>query len=89
MLQKRDHLYMQRACDAYLTARQEVSILQEITHAHIVSLLGLSTQPLGLVLELAPHGSLGDILVKMKSYGQDLSVYTIKQIIIQVVTEVL
>ncbi|XP_033739221.1 leucine-rich repeat serine/threonine-protein kinase 1-like isoform X2 [Pecten maximus] len=81
---KKDHLYMQRACDAYLTARQEVSILQDIQHHHMVPLIGLSITPLGLILELAPHGSLRGILDKIKSGGQRLSVATIKQTIIQV-----
>ncbi|OWF47807.1 Leucine-rich repeat serine/threonine-protein kinase 1 [Mizuhopecten yessoensis] len=81
---KKDHLYMQRACDAYLTARQEVSILQDIQHHHMVPLIGLSIAPLGLVLELAPHSSLRGILDKLKSGGQRLSVFTIKQLIIQV-----
>ncbi|XP_069125581.1 leucine-rich repeat serine/threonine-protein kinase 1-like [Argopecten irradians] len=81
---KKDHLYMQRACDAYLTARQEVSILQDIQHHHMVPLIGLSITPLGLILELAPHGSLRGILDKLKSGGQRLSVATIKQTIIQV-----
>ncbi|XP_060079979.1 leucine-rich repeat serine/threonine-protein kinase 1-like [Ylistrum balloti] len=81
---RKDHLYMQRACDAYLTARQEVSILQDIQHHNMVPLIGLSITPLGLILELAPHGSLRNILDKLKSGGQRLSVSTIKQTIIQV-----
>ncbi|KAK3091447.1 hypothetical protein FSP39_019911 [Pinctada imbricata] len=78
------HLHMENASVAYLTARQEVSILRSIHHDHIVPLLGLSTRPLALVLSLAPLGSLGNRLQQMHSNNRLLSVYTIKQILLQV-----
>ena len=73
------------AVSAYLTARQEVSILRSIRHDHIVPLLGLSArQPLALVLSLAPKGSLRNELDLRKKNKQRLSVFIIKQIVIQV-----
>ena len=75
---------MQKACDAYLTARQEVSILSEVIHEHIVQIIALSTHPLALVLDLAPGGSLGNILEQQGKEGELLSTFTIKQIILQV-----
>lgn len=73
------------AVTAYLTARQEVSILRSIRHDHIVPLLGLSArQPLALVLSLAPKGSLRNELDMRNKINARLSVFTIKQIVIQV-----
>ena len=78
-------LYLEMAVTAYLTARQEVSILRSIRHEHIVPLLGLSSrQPLALVLSLAPKGSLRNELDMRKKNNQRLSVFNIKQIVIQV-----
>ncbi|XP_063446430.1 leucine-rich repeat serine/threonine-protein kinase 1-like isoform X1 [Mytilus trossulus] len=78
-------LYLEMAVSAYLTARQEVSILRSIRHDHIVPLLGLSArQPLALVLSLAPKGSLRNELDMRNKINARLSVFTIKQIVIQV-----
>ncbi|CAG2250388.1 unnamed protein product [Mytilus edulis] len=78
-------LYLEMAVTAYLTARQEVSILRSIRHDHIVPLLGLSArQPLALVLSLAPKGSLRNELDMRNKINARLSVFTIKQIVIQV-----
>jgi hypothetical protein len=77
--------FLEMAVSAYLTARQEVSILRSIRHDHIVPLLGLSArQPLALVLSLAPKGSLRNELDLRKKNKQRLSVFIIKQIVIQV-----
>ena len=46
---------MKYSCDAYLNVRKELSILLSLQHDHIVPLLGVSTQPLCLVLSLAPQ----------------------------------
>ena len=75
---------MENATSAYLTARQEISILQTIKHENIVPLLGLALRPLALVLCLAPQGSLGDKLQQIGMDGRRLSVYAIKQIVLQV-----
>uniref|UniRef100_K1R5J3 non-specific serine/threonine protein kinase n=1 Tax=Magallana gigas TaxID=29159 RepID=K1R5J3_MAGGI len=77
-------LHMENATSAYLTARQEISILQTIDHQNIVPLLGLSLRPLALVLSLAPLGSLGNKLLQIGNDGRRLSVYAIKQIVLQV-----
>ncbi|XP_061197490.1 leucine-rich repeat serine/threonine-protein kinase 1-like [Saccostrea echinata] len=78
-------LHMENATSAYLTARQEISILQTIQHQNIVPLLGLAMRPLSLVLSLAPQGSLGNKLLQIGQEGKRLSVYAIKQIVLQVV----
>ncbi|XP_069115691.1 leucine-rich repeat serine/threonine-protein kinase 2-like isoform X2 [Argopecten irradians] len=42
--------------------RQEATVLRCLNHPSIVSLLGVSFQPRVIVLELAPKGSLGNVL---------------------------
>lgn len=44
--------------------RQEVTVLAQLNHPNIVSLLGVSVRPMCMVIELAPMGSLFDILDK-------------------------
>lgn len=83
-IQGQTDLHMENATSAYLTARQEISILQTIDHQNIVPLLGLSLRPLALVLSLAPLGSLGNKLLQIGNDGRRLSVYAIKQIVLQV-----
>lgn len=83
-IQGQTDLHMENATSAYLTARQEISILQTIDHGNIVPLLGLSLRPLALVLSLAPLGSLGNKLLQIGNDGRRLSVYAIKQIVLQV-----
>ena len=41
---------LEKVCQAYTTARQEVSILQTVHHPHIVPLLGFSRKPLALII---------------------------------------
>ncbi|XP_071107767.1 leucine-rich repeat serine/threonine-protein kinase 1-like [Haliotis cracherodii] len=75
---------MDRACQAYLTARQEISILESISHPNIVPMLGLATRPLSLILSLAPHGSLDSSLKMLDETGRRLPLFVIRQIIVQV-----
>ncbi|KAL5018104.1 hypothetical protein ScPMuIL_003826 [Solemya velum] len=75
---------LEGACSIYLITRQELSILMSIEHPHIVSLVGLGIKPLSLLLDLAPLGSLKSKLDDLYQKGQKLSVFVIKQIIIQV-----
>ncbi|XP_060085692.1 leucine-rich repeat serine/threonine-protein kinase 2-like [Ylistrum balloti] len=46
----------------YISQRQEATVLRCLNHPSIVSLLGVSFQPRVIVLELAPKGSLGNVL---------------------------
>ncbi|XP_070186120.1 leucine-rich repeat serine/threonine-protein kinase 1-like isoform X2 [Littorina saxatilis] len=75
---------LETACSAYLTARQEVSILERLSHHHIVPFLGLALQPLSLVLELAPHGALSDVLKKLNAANTHLPLFVVRQVILQV-----
>ncbi|XP_076455660.1 LOW QUALITY PROTEIN: leucine-rich repeat serine/threonine-protein kinase 1-like [Babylonia areolata] len=77
-------LRLETACSAYLTARQEVSILEQLCHEHIVPFLGLALQPLCLVLGLAPHGALSAVLRKVHDAGTRLPLFVVRKVIIQV-----
>ena len=63
---------MKNACEAYLNARKELSILLALQHPNIVPLLGISLQPLCLVLSLAPLGALNDRLKEYRRAGARL-----------------
>ena len=69
---------------AYSNARQELNILNLIQHANIVSLVGVLLQPLSLVLEQAPCGSLQDTIEEYARDGLKLPFYTIQHVVIQV-----
>ena len=75
---------MKNACEAYLNARKELSILLALQHPNIVPLLGISLQPLCLVLSLAPLGALNDRLKEYRRAGARLAHHTLQRIIIQV-----
>ncbi|XP_064627387.1 leucine-rich repeat serine/threonine-protein kinase 1-like [Lineus longissimus] len=74
---------LRAACKSYLIARQECGIMFTLNHKHIVQLLGISLQPLSLILEVAP---LGELYAKLKEYRKNsarLPMYAIKKIILQ------
>lgn len=71
------------ACDAYLNARKELSILLSLRHNNIVPLIGIAVRPLCLCLSLAPKGSLNNVLQLFKRAGCRLPVNVIKRIITQ------
>jgi len=53
---------LQYACKSYCSARQELNILIHLRHPHIVPLVGICSNPLSIVLELAPLGELGFVI---------------------------
>ena len=75
---------LENACSAYLTARQEVSILEQLSHPHIVPFLGLALQPLSLVLGLAPNGAFDSVLKKLNAADSHLPLFVVRQVIMQV-----
>uniref|UniRef100_A0A2C9JFX8 non-specific serine/threonine protein kinase n=1 Tax=Biomphalaria glabrata TaxID=6526 RepID=A0A2C9JFX8_BIOGL len=83
-IKKGFHTFLEKACHAYLTARQEVSILSQLEHPNIVPLIALHLKPLSLVLALAPHGSLDAKLSQMNKLGEYFPLFVIKDIILQV-----
>jgi serine/threonine protein kinase/GTPase SAR1 family protein len=72
------------AAKAYTIARQEISIISCLKHENIVTMIGLSVQPLAIILELAPMGNLKDILNEYKSNMCKLSAPVIQRVCMQV-----
>lgn len=75
---------LEAACSAYLTARQEVSILERLSHPHIVPFLGLALHPLSLVLGLAPNGALSSVLKTLSAASAHMPLFVVRQVLLQV-----
>ena len=75
---------IQLAAKAYTVARQEIAILGNLSHAHIVSILGLSVRPLAIILELAPLGNLKEILDDYKRHVCPLRPLVVQQAAVQI-----
>ncbi len=71
--------------EGFSNLKKELSILSPLRHPHIIGLFGVMLRPLGLVLELAPQGSLKD---KLKTYIEaetHVHVAVLQPLIIQVI----
>jgi len=75
---------IQYACKAYCTARQELNILLTLRHPHIVPLVGFCTKPLSLILQLAPLGSLDNIIKNYRRSATQFHVLVLQKIILQI-----
>ena len=76
---------MRAACKAYITCRQELSILMTAgSHPNIVPLVGLCKCPLSLLLHYAPMGSLESILKEYKRTNTQLGLDIYQKLIVQV-----
>lgn len=71
---------------AYHQIRQEVSFLSNLNHPNLTELCGVKTQPMCLLLELAPKRSLRVILKEYKERGQALEPLSLKVTTKQVCT---
>lgn len=69
--------------------KKELSILSPLRHENIVELIGITLTPLGLVLELAPRGSLRSILKEFAEEQTRLQPAAIQAVIIQVWRDVM
>ncbi|XP_052864950.1 leucine-rich repeat serine/threonine-protein kinase 1 [Anopheles cruzii] len=74
---------LQHACKAYCTARQELAVLLTLHHPHIVPLVGVCTQPLALVLDLAPKGALDAVLRHFRRSGARIGPYCFQALVLQ------
>ncbi|CAB3410737.1 unnamed protein product [Caenorhabditis bovis] len=72
------------ACRAYCTSRQELSLLSRMKHPNVIGLVGVCTSPLSLIVELAPLGSLNQLLASHRKSGTKLSLGVIKESAVQV-----
>jgi serine/threonine protein kinase len=64
--------------------RQELSILIDLNHPHILQLKGFCLNPLSLILEFAPMKSLDKILAEYKRAGPRLDPYVLQKCVVQV-----
>ncbi len=53
--------------EGFNNLKKELSILSPLDHPHVIGLFGVMLRPLGLVIELAPQGSMKD---KLKNYQE-------------------
>ena len=70
--------------DGFGSVKKELSILSPLKHPHIIQLHGVMMRPLGLILELAPLGSLKNILHEYAEAHAHLHISVTKQVVIQV-----
>ncbi|XP_067948153.1 leucine-rich repeat serine/threonine-protein kinase 1-like [Watersipora subatra] len=69
---------------AYCNARQEINILNLIQHSNIVPLVGVLLEPLSIILERAPFGSLQDTIDDYARASVKLPFAVIQQVAMQV-----
>ena len=70
--------------DLYQAASAEGRMMYQLNHPNILTLLGVTFNPLQLLLELAPKGDLRGSIRQFQKAGQRLSRRTIKATLIQV-----
>ncbi len=68
----------------FTNVRKELSILSPLHHPHVVRLFGVMLRPMGLVLELAPMGSLKKILSNHLEVHAKLHVRGMQRVLLQV-----
>ncbi|KAJ8705805.1 hypothetical protein PYW08_012851 [Mythimna loreyi] len=72
------------ACRAYCGLRQELSILSQLKHQHVVPLLAVCAAPLALLLALAPAGALDGVLRSYRECGSRCSARLARALALQV-----
>lgn len=70
--------------DIYQKASLEARVMVQLRHPHILGLIGLTLQPLRLLVELAPMGDLKSCAKRFKRASVRLSRKTIQTTLIQV-----
>ena len=66
--------------------KKELSILSPLRHPCVIELLGISMEPLGLILELAPRSSLKSVIKEFEGANNHLQPAAIQAVTIQVHT---
>lgn len=74
---------LQHSCKAYFVARQELTVMLNLKHTNIMSLIGVCTQPLALILDCAPKGSLDTIIQSYRQSGYRIGPYCFQSIVLQ------
>lgn len=74
---------LQHSCKAYFTARQELTVMLNLKHTNIMSLIGVCMQPLALILDCAPMGALDTMIQKYRRSGSRIGPYCFQLIVLQ------
>lgn len=74
---------LQHSCKAYFTARQELTVMLNLRHANIMSLIGICMQPLALILDCAPLGALDVIIQNYRRDGSRIGPFCFQLIVLQ------
>uniref|UniRef100_A0AC34QG93 Protein kinase domain-containing protein n=1 Tax=Panagrolaimus sp. JU765 TaxID=591449 RepID=A0AC34QG93_9BILA len=75
---------LENCARSYCTARQELNMLADLNHQNVTSLIGFCSKPLTIAVELAPFGSLDQILSKYRRFDSRLSIDCLQQTCIQI-----
>lgn len=75
---------LQHSCKAYFTARQELTVMLNLKHTNIMSLIGVCMQPLALILDCAPYGALDTIIQKYRRCGSRIGPYCFQLVVLQI-----
>lgn len=73
-----------KAWDIYQKASLEARVMVQLQHPHILGLVGLTLQPLRLVVELAPMGDLKSCARRFRRAGVRFSRKTVQTTLVQV-----
>ena len=73
-----------KAWDIYQKASLEARVMVQLQHPHVLGLIGLTLQPLRLLVELAPVGDLKSCAKRFRGADVRLNRKTIKTTLIQV-----
>ena len=73
-----------KAWDIYQKASLEARVMVQLQHPHVLGLIGLTLQPLRLIVELAPMGDLKSCAKRFKRVGVRFNRKTIQTTLVQV-----
>ena len=73
-----------RAWETYQKASREARVMIQLRHPNIVNLIGVTLQPLRLLVELAPMGDIKHCIAKFQKASVRLRRTTLKETLLQV-----
>ena len=74
----------EKAWETYQKASLEARVMVQLQHPNIVDLIGITLQPLRLLVELAPMGDMKGCIEKFKKASIRLRRTTLKETLVQV-----
>ena len=74
----------EKAWEIYQKASLEARVMVQLQHTNIIDLIGITLQPLRLLVELAPMGDMKHCIEKFKKASIRLRRTTLKETLVQV-----